>query len=71
MELLSRSTTVSSPLKPADLITIHTLAAIITLDALSGAYDSVADPLFGKEHVDAYYLEYDDARPEASSRSQR
>ena len=28
----------------------------------SGAYDSVADLLFGEEHVNAYYLEYDDAR---------
>ena len=28
----------------------------------SGAYDSVADLLFGGEHVNAYYLEYDDER---------
>lgn len=28
----------------------------------SGAYDGVADLLFGKEHVNAYYLEYDDER---------
>ena len=28
----------------------------------SGAYDSVADLLFGEEHVNAYYLEYDDER---------
>ena len=28
----------------------------------SGAYDSVADLLFGEENVDAYYLEYDDER---------
>lgn len=27
-----------------------------------GAYDSVADPLFTRENVDAYYLEYDDER---------
>lgn len=27
-----------------------------------GAYDSVADILFGEENVDAYYLEYDDER---------
>ena len=26
----------------------------------SGAYDSVADLLFGEENVNAYYLEYDD-----------
>ena len=26
----------------------------------SGAYDSVAEPLFGRENVDAYYLEFDD-----------
>ncbi|MDO5785805.1 MAG: 5-methyltetrahydropteroyltriglutamate--homocysteine S-methyltransferase [Eubacteriales bacterium] len=28
----------------------------------SGAYDNVAEPLFGRENVDAYYLEYDDER---------
>lgn len=28
----------------------------------SGAYDAVAKPLFGREHVDSYYLEYDDER---------
>ncbi len=28
----------------------------------SGAYDGVADLLFGKENVDAYFLEYDDER---------
>lgn len=28
----------------------------------SGAYDSVANPLFTNENVDAYYLEYDDER---------
>ena len=28
----------------------------------SGAYDSVAEPLFGRENVDAYYLEFDDER---------
>ena len=28
----------------------------------SGAYDGVAEPLFGRENVDAYYLEYDDGR---------
>ena len=28
----------------------------------SGAYDAVAEPLFGHENVDAYYLEYDDER---------
>lgn len=28
----------------------------------SGAYDAVAKPLFGKENIDAYYLEYDDER---------
>lgn len=28
----------------------------------SGAYDSVADLLFDEEHVNAYYLEYDDER---------
>lgn len=28
----------------------------------SGAYDSVAEPLFGRENVDTYYLEYDDER---------
>lgn len=28
----------------------------------SGAYDAVADLLFGEEHVNAYYLEYDDER---------
>lgn len=28
----------------------------------SGAYDSVADPLFTRENVSAYYLEYDDKR---------
>ena len=28
----------------------------------SGAYDSVAELLFGEENVDAYYLEFDDAR---------
>ena len=30
--------------------------------ASSGAYDSVADLLFGEENVNAYYLEYDDER---------
>ena len=30
--------------------------------ANSGAYDSVADILFGEENVDAYYLEFDDER---------
>lgn len=30
--------------------------------ASSGAYDSVADILFGEENVDAYYLEFDDER---------
>ena len=30
--------------------------------ANKGAYDSVADVLFGEENVDAYYLEYDDER---------
>ena len=30
--------------------------------ANSGAYDSVADVLFGEENVNAYYLEYDDER---------
>lgn len=50
--------------KPADLI-INTHACRGNYHSTyfsSGAYDSVADPLFGKEHVDAYYLEYDDAR---------
>ena len=28
----------------------------------SGAYDPIAEPLFGGENVDAYYLEYDDER---------
>lgn len=28
----------------------------------SGAYNSVAKPLFGSENVDAYYLEFDDER---------
>lgn len=28
----------------------------------SGAYDSVAEPLLGRENVDAYYLEFDDER---------
>ena len=28
----------------------------------SGAYDGVADLLFGEEHVNTYYLEYDDER---------
>lgn len=28
----------------------------------SGAYDTVAEPLFGRENIDAYYLEYDDER---------
>lgn len=28
----------------------------------SGAYDSVAELLFGEENVNAYYLEYDDER---------
>lgn len=28
----------------------------------SGAYDIVAEPLFGRENIDAYYLEYDDER---------
>lgn len=28
----------------------------------SGTYDGVADLLFGEEHVNAYYLEYDDER---------
>lgn len=28
----------------------------------SGAYDAVAEPLFGRENVDAYYLEFDDER---------
>lgn len=28
----------------------------------SGAYDAVAEPLFGRENVNAYYLEYDDER---------
>lgn len=30
--------------------------------ANEGAYDSVADVLFGEENVDAYYLEFDDER---------
>ncbi len=30
--------------------------------ASSGAYDSVAETLFAKENVNAYYLEFDDAR---------
>lgn len=30
--------------------------------ASEGAYDSVADILFGEEHVNAYFLEYDDER---------
>lgn len=28
----------------------------------SGAYDPVAEPLFGRENVSAYYLEFDDER---------
>ena len=28
----------------------------------SGAYDPIAEPLFGRENVDAYYLEFDDER---------
>ncbi|MGN0493056.1 MAG: 5-methyltetrahydropteroyltriglutamate--homocysteine S-methyltransferase [Acutalibacteraceae bacterium] len=28
----------------------------------SGAYDAVAEPLFGRENADAYYLEFDDER---------
>lgn len=28
----------------------------------SGPYDTVAEPLFGRENVNAYYLEYDDVR---------
>lgn len=28
----------------------------------SGAYDSIAEPLFGRENVNAYYLEFDDER---------
>ena len=30
--------------------------------ASSGAYDAVADVLFGEENVNAYYLEFDDER---------
>ncbi len=30
--------------------------------ASSGAYDSVAETLFAKENVNAYYLEFDDER---------
>lgn len=28
----------------------------------SGAYDTIAEPLFGRENVDGYYLEFDDER---------
>lgn len=35
---------------------------IFTFYASEGAYDSVADVLFGEENVNAYFLEFDDER---------
>ncbi|MDO4285311.1 MAG: 5-methyltetrahydropteroyltriglutamate--homocysteine S-methyltransferase [Eubacteriales bacterium] len=50
--------------KPEDLvITTHVCRGNFhSTYASSGAYDSVAQELFARENVDAYYLEYDDER---------
>ena len=38
------------------------MSAIASVYFASGAYDPVADPLFTRENVNAYYLEFDDER---------
>lgn len=50
--------------KPSDLvITTHVCRGNYhSAYFSSGAYDPVAEPLFGRENVDAYYLEFDDER---------
>lgn len=51
--------------KPGDDLVVNTHACRGNYHSTyfsSGAYDSVAEPLFGRENVDAYYLEYDDER---------
>lgn len=50
--------------KPADMfITTHVCRGNYhSTYANTGAYDKVAEVLFEKEHVDAYYLEFDDNR---------
>jgi 5-methyltetrahydropteroyltriglutamate--homocysteine methyltransferase len=50
--------------KPADLIVnTHVCRGNFhSTYASSGAYDSVAEVLFARENVNAYYLEFDDAR---------
>lgn len=51
--------------KPGDDLAINTHACRGNYHSTyfsSGAYDSVADPLFTSENVDAYFLEYDDER---------
>lgn len=50
--------------KPADLV-INTHVCRGNYHSAyfsSGAYNPVAEPLFGRENVDAYYLEFDDER---------
>lgn len=41
---------------------MYVMVIIILLFLVGGAYDGVADLLFGEENVNAYYLEYDDER---------
>lgn len=51
--------------RPGDDLTITTHACRGNYHSTyfsSGAYDAVARPLFTDEHVDAFYLEYDDER---------
>ena len=50
--------------KPNDMtITTHVCRGNFhSTYASAGAYDSVAEVLFEKENVDAYYLEFDDER---------
>ena len=50
--------------KPEDMvITTHVCRGNFhSTYASEGPYDPIAPYLFGKENVDAYYLEYDDAR---------
>lgn len=64
MELLLKVNNLAIEGKPEDLV-INTHVCRGNYHSTffsSGAYDSVASFLFGRENVDAYYLEYDDER---------
>ena len=50
---------------PQDTLRLIRMSVVVIITqhfSSSGAYDGVADLLFGEENVNAYYLEFDDER---------